>query len=66
MSTVIRIQARNNSDAVKMGSGRIRIPGASKQTHNGGKTVIITTDAIDTTRAWLDDAHEVASYEVQS
>jgi hypothetical protein len=62
---VIRVQARNNSDARRMDESR-DIPGATRVKHNGGKTVIIESDDTDATGAWLDAAHEVASYEVVS
>lgn len=55
----IRVTCRNNSDA----RGFDLLPRAK---HNGGKLVIVLVDSADLASAQqtLDDAHEVASYEV--
>lgn len=66
MSTTIRVQMKNNSDARKIGSTGKLVWMSAK--HNGGKTVIVTVDdsQLDKAVGLLDESHLVASYEVQS
>jgi hypothetical protein len=62
--TTYIVRMRNNADARRIGS--VRIPGAASARHTGGKMVKIETYAVDTVRAWLDAAHEVNSYEIET
>jgi len=59
----IKCRCRNNSDARRIHSGAIRIPRA-RCTYQGGHAVTLTSTAVDSTRAWLDGAAEIESYDV--
>ena len=61
--TTYTAKCRNNADARRLGAGQIKVPGAAKIVHTGGKNVRIESVAADTTRTWLDAAFEIDCYE---
>lgn len=65
MATIVA-RCRNNADARRIGAHQIGIPGADSVKHTGGHMIKIETEAVDTTKHWLDSAFEIDSYEVQS
>jgi hypothetical protein len=55
-------RCRNNADARRIGAGQVRVPGG-KARHTGGHMIKIETYNSEVTKAWLDKAHEIESYE---